>query len=155
MRGHSMTLRRFTRILAAYGADPARWPGAEREAALRFAQDNAAAKQCLRDAQQLDGALGHLADPAPRLDATRLAAAVMATPQAPRRSGSEPDWSIPWWRWFGWSKLAGLAVAGLLGIAVGWAGIDAQIGVWMGADPAIMESPAALPDPFLGDDWSW
>lgn len=155
MRGDTMTLRRFTRILAAYGADPARWPDVERAAALRFAQDNADAKQRLRDAQQLDAALGHLAAPTSGLDAARLAAAVMETPRAPPRSGAEPDWSIPWWRWFGWPKLAGLAVAGLLGIAVGWAGIDAQVGVWMGVDPAMIESPAALPDPFLGGDWSW
>jgi hypothetical protein len=150
-----LTLNRFKKILAAYGADPARWPDAEREDAVRFARDNAAARQLLLDAQQLDDALDHMAAPAPGLDAARLAAAVMETPQATPRSGSEPVWAVPWWQWFDWPKLAGLAVMGLLGIAVGWAGIDAQIGVWMGADPVMTELPAALSDPFLGDDWTW
>lgn len=150
-----VTLNRFKKILAAYGADSARWPEAERETALRLARDNAAARQLLRDAQQLDRALDHLAAPAPGFDAARLAAAVMDRPQASPRSAPDPDWSIPWWRWFGWPKLAGLAVAGVLGVAVGWAGIDAQIGIWMGAESAMAELPAGLSGSFLGDDWSW
>lgn len=150
-----LTLNRFTKILAAYGADPARWPDAEREAARQFAQDDAVAKQLLLEAQRLDAALDRMLAPAPALDPARLATAVMATPQAVPQTGSDPDWAVPWWRWFGWPKLAGLAVAGLLGILVGWAGIDAQLGVWMGADPMVAELPTPLPDPFLGDEWSW
>lgn len=56
-----MDKQRFDSIVAAYGADPRRWPAVERDAALAFAAE---AQPDLADARALD-ALLELA-PAPR-----------------------------------------------------------------------------------------
>jgi hypothetical protein len=49
---------RFEALIAAYGADPKRWPSAEREAALAFAQsDGAWAQRVLAPEAALDAAL--------------------------------------------------------------------------------------------------
>ena len=50
----SITKPRFTQLLTAYGADPARWPDAERAAARAFLQDNAEARVLLNEAVLLD-----------------------------------------------------------------------------------------------------
>lgn len=57
MRSEDMTARRFRDILDAYGADSARWPDAEREAACAFAAGNPQAAEWLEDARALDGML--------------------------------------------------------------------------------------------------
>ncbi len=54
-----MTKDRFTAILAAYGANPARWPEAEREAALAFLAANPRAVR-LAEAAQTDAWLDML-----------------------------------------------------------------------------------------------
>ena len=52
-----MTLDRFTDLAAAYGADIARWPEAERTAARALAQSEPRAAAILADAGILDRAL--------------------------------------------------------------------------------------------------
>jgi predicted component of type VI protein secretion system len=60
-----MNEARFQEILAAYGADPRRWPKAERAAALAYYSQDAAAKPAVRDAEALDALLaGYAAVPA-------------------------------------------------------------------------------------------
>jgi hypothetical protein len=49
-----MDLTRFTRIIEAYGSQPARWPAAERTAARQFAAEHNAARQLLDQHSQLD-----------------------------------------------------------------------------------------------------
>lgn len=46
--------QRFARLLACYGADPARWPDAERAAAQTFLDNNVSARAMLSEAMALD-----------------------------------------------------------------------------------------------------
>lgn len=57
-----MDEKRFQALLAAYGADAARWPQPERAAAIQFAQTHTDAAAWIARARQLDNALGELAD---------------------------------------------------------------------------------------------
>ncbi len=58
MTTQSVTENRFKAILDAYGADPARWPHDEREAALAWQRDNAAiARAWIEEAQAIDALL--------------------------------------------------------------------------------------------------
>ena len=79
-----MTEDRALEIIAAYGADPARWPAEDRAAVLALAGKPAVAA-ALTDARALDALLGDWAT-APvagvPFDATRL-----TSPVAPRRRG--------------------------------------------------------------------
>ncbi len=53
----SVSAQRFKALVDAYGADPVRWPEAEREGALRFMADDARAGAWLEEARSLDGLL--------------------------------------------------------------------------------------------------
>lgn len=50
----SITERRFAQLLASYGADPERWPNAERDAALTFLAQDVRARSMVNEAMQLD-----------------------------------------------------------------------------------------------------
>lgn len=75
-----MTERRFARLVAAHGADPARWPEARRHAGLDWVARHPAATAELAAARRLD-ALLDLATPPPVTDAAARALAdrIMAT----------------------------------------------------------------------------
>ena len=62
-------LERFTEMIDAYGAEPRRWPAAERSAALAFASADAAAAALLRDAAALDALLDAFAELADLVEA--------------------------------------------------------------------------------------
>ncbi len=53
----TLSADRFKLILEAYGAEPSRWPDAERDAALRFLAEDARARTWLDEARALDGLL--------------------------------------------------------------------------------------------------
>ncbi|MBA4287019.1 MAG: hypothetical protein C0434_15975 [Xanthomonadaceae bacterium] len=53
----TMNLQRFAALIDAYGAEPRRWPQAERAEALAFANGDARAAALLRDAAALDALL--------------------------------------------------------------------------------------------------
>ena len=101
-----MNSRRFEEILAAYGADPLRWPDAERDEALRHQAGESAAA-----ARALDRALD-LNTQAVDVDAfTARAMANFAKPRAsvtplPRRANLAPIWA--------------LAACAVLGLAIGF-----------------------------------
>ena len=61
MKTVTLSADRFKAMIDAYGADSARWPAAEREAALRFAAEDARAEAWLEEARALDRLLdaGH------------------------------------------------------------------------------------------------
>lgn len=110
-----MTARRFRDLVAAYGADSARWPDDEREAALRFAADHADVATAWLDEARADDALLDLADVAQvseRLHYTTVARMIAANdvtgvmPVVRRR--------LP----FVWATGAGLAAC-LFGAVVG------------------------------------
>lgn len=54
----AMSEGRFRALVEAYGGDPARWPAAEREAALGLMQSSSAARAAAEEARQLDVKLG-------------------------------------------------------------------------------------------------
>jgi hypothetical protein len=101
-----MSRARFEAIVAAYGADPRRWPDGERAAAEAFGRADPAAARLLDEEWALDSLLlGHaVAEPSPALAARVLA-------ERPR--------SARWTRarlW--WSALA-LGLAGASGVVAG------------------------------------
>lgn len=103
-----MERTRFEQIIDAYGANPERWPAAERnegELSLNFA-----ASAALAEARQLDAILD--ADPVP-LAATdlreRVALAMQTQPVRMLRASSRPRWAM----------VAGLAAACVCGISIG------------------------------------
>jgi len=79
-----MTKKRFARIVAAYGADPARWPGEERAAGEAYARTREG-ERLLAGEAGLERALAALPEPQPAGEALyeRLFA-VADTPQRPR-----------------------------------------------------------------------
>jgi hypothetical protein len=98
-----MTPERFEAIVAAYGAEPRRWPGEEREAALAFA-GTAAGAAALAAERRLDALLDR-------------AEAPQASRELVARSAS-----APWRQRAGWAaQAAALAAAAVLGLYVGWA----------------------------------
>jgi hypothetical protein len=117
-----MMIWRFRRLIAAYGADPARWPPGQRRRAEALLARSTAARALLAEAQTFDTLL--LADAKPPAD-ERLAAAVIArataalqqrTPAIARARDSAFEW--PLFRL--WPQAVGLAVAALLGFVIGW-----------------------------------
>ncbi len=104
---------RLRRLLEAYGAEPARWPAAEREAALALLGRSVEAAALRSEAAELDRLLDEAALPqaSPELMAEVLADASLS----------------PWRRWavalwpFGpiWKPASALAMAATLGIVVG------------------------------------
>lgn len=108
-----MTLERFTEILDAYGADPARWPEGERAAATAFAE----ARQDLADpllaqAASLDIALGGHALPT----ASDALAEKIAGSARMRNRAKQRDWRGLIWRGLGFAgvTLAGATAGALL-----------------------------------------
>ncbi|MGZ3305189.1 MAG: hypothetical protein ACXU8U_04950 [Asticcacaulis sp.] len=60
---------RFKAIVSAYGADPKRWPDAERDAALRFlARNTAKAAAWIEEARELDALLDAVVEPVTAAD---------------------------------------------------------------------------------------
>jgi hypothetical protein len=107
-----MDARRFEALLDAYGAEPRRWPAAERSAAEAFAR-TADGPALLAAGAEVDDWLAMSATPQP---SAALREAVLA--QAPRpdlRNGL-----TAWWTPLrGWAPGAGLAAAGLAGVLFG------------------------------------
>jgi hypothetical protein len=119
-----MTSDRFKELVEAYGASPARWPAAEREAALAFAQSSPDARRIVAEASALDRIMD-------------LAATAPVTPQLQAKilaSVSEPRSHA----WFAallpqplWIPAAAFAASLILGVGAGTlvpslVGFDAQ-----------------------------
>ena len=100
-------------ILAAYGAEPRRWPDAERAAleAARRADPALAAER--REAETLDAALTALpATASPAVNPLAIAAAARGAARPPARRA--PRYAV---------RTAGLAAAAVVGFVIGWTGI--------------------------------
>ncbi len=102
-----MNRERFEQILAAYGADPRRWPEAERAAAEAFAAANAVAASVVADEAGLDRMLDHAAQTS---DTSALAARILA--QASPRAAKA----------FDTRALIALAACAVFGVIVGYGG---------------------------------
>jgi hypothetical protein len=85
MTTETMAIERLEAIVAAYGADPARWPAAERDAAVSLLSRSEAARALIEHAAALDAALDAVPPlpPAPALRTTVLAAAPRPAPPSP------------------------------------------------------------------------
>jgi len=108
---------RFSRHLALRGADFARWPESERQAALRLLRRSAAARRRYLAALDDDATLG--ADAAavdPALTARLMAGARrgIADGIAPPRRAWRSPLPVPAMRW------GALAACAMLGVWVGW-----------------------------------
>lgn len=134
-RKSDMDMQRLEVLLDAYGADPARWPAAERAAALALLAADPAARAGLEQARQLDRALDALPPaPAPAGDlAARIRVAAQqrdatlqrdSGPAAPQpipvagpvadpvpANSNRPAWRFP----------AALTASALLGLWLGFA----------------------------------
>ena len=105
-----MDSERFEALIEAYGGRLERWPDADREAARAFARSSPEASRLLAEAERLDLALEAWVLPAP---GAVLRDAIVRS--APGRRGADPS---PRWRRLWWAG-AGLAAAGVAGMAVG------------------------------------
>lgn len=81
-----MTPDRFRELLDAYGAEPARWPENEREAALAFANADASAGAMLDETKRLDALIAGMQIKPPVIDTARIVAAATRLAQEPDTS---------------------------------------------------------------------
>lgn len=134
-----MTDERFFQIIEAYGADPARWPEAERDAAQAWADAHLeAAAEALRSEAALDAVLGE----AEAMPSDLLERRIMKRFPAP---AGAPRWQIPV------AVAAALLVGAFIGFASGaltatedgvettlyadaYAGLDEDWIAWLGDD---------------------
>ncbi len=109
----NMESRRLAGILDAYGADPGRWPDAERDAARALLADSAEATAHRDAAAALDTVLNAAAAPAP---SPELMAAILTAAEPSGWRG----WVAGFWP-FGpvWQPVSALATAAVLGMVIG------------------------------------
>jgi len=126
-----MSLDRLKTLLDAYGADPNRWPEAERAGGRELLAGSAEARAYAQEARRLDSVLAHGALHAEvRVDAAALASQIARTPQRPQPGGvaggrSRGSGAGAWFA-FGWPNFAALAAAGLVGFLVGWSDLGSS-----------------------------
>ena len=80
-----MNLERFAVLIDSYGAEPRRWPAAERDAALAFAAVSTAADALMREAAALDALLD--TDHAAAATPAARRAVIAALPSTPVTAG--------------------------------------------------------------------
>lgn len=127
-----MTIERFKVLVEAYGANPARWPEAERAVAEAFANATPEAQRVLAESSALD----RLLDAAPTAPVTRELEMRVLDGFAARK-----DRRIPWLPdVMPWTQAAALAASLVLGMLAGGA-LPALAGI--GETSAAVE-PAVL-----------
>lgn len=116
-KAETMRIERFRELLDAYGANPARWPQAERAGALALVATSAEARS-LRDAEAAFDVLIDFADTAPVT--AQLEARILATlPQTRTRAGLPKFLAGLWPGRSAWVPASALALSLALGLAVG------------------------------------
>lgn len=112
-----MNIERFQEILDAFGADPRRWPEAERGGALALIAGSDAARSRQAEARRLDVLLDEISLPVRLdLDAAAIVAGVKDASGNVRlfRARKAMPFSV------GWPSFAGLAAAAVAGFVIGW-----------------------------------
>ena len=117
-----MMIWRFRRLIAAYGADPARWPPGRRSQAGALLARSTKARALLAEARAFDSLL--MADAKAPADEQLAAAIIVRAAAAPqeRAPALVPpraitlDWSFARL----WPQAVGLAAAAVLGFVIGW-----------------------------------
>ncbi len=87
-----MDLERLKQIIAAYGADPDRWPAEERPAAEALLRRSSQAQACLAEEARLDALLDEI--PAGEVSPALAARIVAALPAEPAVERSQPAASL-------------------------------------------------------------
>lgn len=130
-----MTIERLRQILDAFGADPARWPKAERDAALALLAASPEAQRLREEARRFDALLNEASEAVElRLDAKGVVAAIRdATGNVHRLSKPARPKSPLIGAWPGF---AGLAAAAAAGFIVGWMGLAADYSLGTQAEAA-------------------
>ncbi len=148
---------RIRELLGAYGADPSRWPPAERHVATLLESD-AEVLQLAAEAGRLDALIGQHGSPAlPAIDAGTLVERITATPQprgyAVKRVAAEAG--AAWRLSLGWRKIAGLASVALVGFVVGLTDLDGSVAQADGSVAQVddEEAPAAMFGVFEESPW--
>ncbi len=107
----TMTVARFAALVGAHGADPERWPAAERDAARGHLGATPPAEHLLAREARLDGLLETV--PAPPPSSMLMGELLAAAPGPRRRLGAFlPLFAV-------WRPATALALAAVLGLAVG------------------------------------
>lgn len=127
-----MTQERFIEILEAYGADPARWPEAEREAAEAYAR---AHPDLVADALAIEAELDAALGPAEVEASALLEARIMKSMPRPATGG------LPSWR------IAGAVAAALL--------VAVSVGMGTGFMTGSGDDEGFYYDEFAGLDEDW
>jgi hypothetical protein len=144
----TMTIDRLRTILAAYGAAPARWPEAEREAMLALIALSPEARAAVTVASTLDATIDTYANPAENaINPLKLVAAITAQPQGTPSQRPQPR---PARITIGWPNLAGLAAAAVAGFLIGWSGLDRSV---LPAPPTSDAGQALFGN--APEDWTW
>ncbi len=114
------SLERLVQVLAAYGAEPARWPAEERVELVAIASEYPDAR--MRSAAQLDTVLDALPAVGISADLTQkvIAAVPPSTVMVPVIKPTLTEWLADLWSWEpAWRPAAALASVVLIGIALG------------------------------------
>jgi hypothetical protein len=115
-----MMIWRFRRLIAAYGADPGRWPPGQRTRAEALLARSAKARTLLAEAQAFDTLL--MADAKPSADEQLAAAIIARATAAPQERAAAATRAIrvEWSLVRLWPQAVGLAAAAVLGFVIGW-----------------------------------
>jgi anti-sigma-K factor RskA len=117
----SMSPERFDVLAESFGADIARWPPAEREAARALLEESALAREVIARQRVLDRLLDTL--PAPDVPSVALRERILAdAPGAPARV-ARGTWLAALWDELGGSRRAGPVFAASLAIGIALAPI--------------------------------
>ncbi|HEX9462856.1 MAG TPA: hypothetical protein VGB82_09675 [Alphaproteobacteria bacterium] len=142
-----MNPNRLKTLLDAYGADPRRWPAAERAAAQALLVSSVDARAAVQDAQRLDALLDRVPVSADAVADPALLAAIIATTVPP--AGRRP--ARPWTEAFaarfafGWPNFAALAAAAVVGFLIGWTDLNQSAAA--SRDMVDMITPVTVEEP--------
>jgi hypothetical protein len=115
-----VTLKRFRHLLDAYGADLARWPAAERQAARALIAADPRASQARDETAELDAMLDRYA-PEP-VSPARVAAALRALP--PNVGDWRAAFAELWWELRALPRVLAMVAVVLAGFLVGFISLD-------------------------------
>lgn len=131
-----VTPRRLDELLAAYGADPRRWPDSERAGAQALLARSPDLAAQLESARRLDGALDVLNGDVPAAVAARVAARIERdVMDLQLGEGSVPSWGAMLWSATAATRLRAAAFAGVM-----------MVGIIAGAssDPSLSDTDGAF-----------
>jgi hypothetical protein len=147
-----MSIDRLTRIIAAYGSSPERWPADERAAALSLRaliEDSGAPPlrarlaAALDEARSIDGVLAGFAAPVPDAAVSRLTAAVAFPPPRAQKPPRQSAFDLSGlFRAVLRPSAAVFATMAVLGLAVGFA-VDPAYSSGDGSDYTVSQSADA------------